>query len=97
MKDPYAVLGVPKDASDAQIRYAYRQAMREQASGESSVEVKERMDEVEEAYRVLTDPRRRRVDGEPPPGDQFPSVSPRRPFRYWRSRRRNARGIPLPA
>ena len=63
MKDPYAVLGVPRDASDAQIRYAYRQAMREQTSGESPVEVKERQDEVEEAYQALTDPRRRRGDG----------------------------------
>ncbi len=51
VKDPYAVLGVPKDASEAQIRYAYRQALRENASGESPVEVKERIDEVEEAYR----------------------------------------------
>jgi signal peptidase I len=66
LKDPYVVLGVPKDASDAQIRYAYRQAMREQSSGESAVEVKERMDEVEEAYQALTDPRRRRTDGAPP-------------------------------
>ena len=69
MKDPHVVLGVPKDASDAQIRYAYRRALREHASGESPVEVKERMDEVEEAFRALTDPRRRRsADGAPPPG-----------------------------
>jgi signal peptidase I len=67
VKDPYVVLGVPKDASDAQIRYAYRQAMRERTEGESPIDVKERMDEVEEAYRVLTDPRRRRgADGAPP-------------------------------
>ena len=57
MKDPYEVLGVPKDASEAQIRYAYRQALRERESGESPVEVQERMDEVEEAYRTLSDPR----------------------------------------
>jgi signal peptidase I len=78
LKDPYAVLGVPKDASDAQIRYAYRQAMREQSSGESPVDVKERIDEVEEAYRVLTDPRRRRsADGAPagPASDREPAPS----------------------
>jgi signal peptidase I len=67
MKDPYAVLGVPKDASDAQIRYAYRQALRDHGSGESPVEVKERMDEVEEAFRVLSDPRKRRAVGGPTP------------------------------
>ena len=69
MKDPYAVLGVPKDASDAQIRYAYRQALRENApaEGESSVDVQERVAEVEEAYRALTDPRLRRPDGTTPP------------------------------
>ena len=67
MKDPYVVLGVPKDASEAQIRYAYRQALRERESGESAVEVQERMDEVEEAYRTLSDPRwRREADGAPP-------------------------------
>jgi len=67
VKDPYEVLGVPPDASEAQIRYAYRQAIRERESGESPVEVQERMDEVEEAYRTLTDPRwRREADGAPP-------------------------------
>jgi signal peptidase I len=64
VKDPYAVLGVPKDASEAQIRYAYRQALRENASGESPVEVKEGMDEVVVAYLGLFDPRRgRATDG----------------------------------
>ena len=76
MKDPYSVLGVPKDASDAQIRYAYRQAMREQDSGESSVEVKERRDEVEEAYRTLTDPRRRREADGAPTGATVPEREP---------------------
>ncbi len=80
MKDPYAVLGVPKDASDAQIRYAYRRALREQGSGESPVEVRDRLDEVEEAYRVLTDPRKRRsVDGAPQPS--LPTAPDREPAR----------------
>lgn len=61
MKDPYAVLGVPRNASDAQIRYAYRQALRDYDSGDSSVEVKERLDEVEKAYKLLGDPRKRRA------------------------------------
>jgi signal peptidase I len=76
LKDPYAVLGVSKDASDAQIRYAYRQAIREQSSGESAVEVKERMDEVEEAYRALTDPRRRRAADGAPAGTAVPEREP---------------------
>ena len=73
MKDPYAVLGVPRDASDAQIRFAYRQALREHSEGDSSVDVKERLDEVEEAYRALTDPRRRSPDGAPPPPSREPA------------------------
>jgi signal peptidase I len=65
VKDPYAVLGVPRNASDAQIRYAYRQAIRSTEAG-GSVEVKERLDELEEAYKVLSDPRKRRAyDGHP--------------------------------
>jgi len=64
VKDPYAVLGVPRDASDAQIRFAYRQAVRNSgADDSSSVDVKERLHELEEAYKVLTDPRKRRAYG----------------------------------
>jgi signal peptidase I len=69
VKDPYAVLGVPRNASDAQIRYAYRQALREDGSG----------DEIEEAYRVLSDPRRRRALDGPPARSRTngePSVTP---------------------
>ena len=76
MKDPYAVLGVPKGASEAQIRYAYRQALRENASGESPVELKERIDEVEAAYRTLTDPHRRRETDGAPAAVQLPEREP---------------------
>ncbi len=92
MKDPYAVLGVPKDASEAQIRYAYRQALRENASGESPVELKERIDEVEAAYRTLTDPRRRRETDGAPAGVQVRSGSRRRGCPCSRSPRRSGRG-----
>jgi signal peptidase I len=61
--DPYDVLGVPHDASDAQIRFAYRQALRE-TSADGSEEAKERIHDIEQAYKVLSDPRRRRAYGE---------------------------------
>ena len=89
MKDPYEVLGVPKDASEAQIRYAYRQALRERESGESPVEVQERIDEVEEAYRTLSDPRWRREADGAPPGAQIPYASRRRGCRCSRRPRRS--------
>jgi hypothetical protein len=85
VKDPYAVLGIPKDASDAQIRYAYRQALRER-EGEPSIEVKERMDEV-------------RACGEAPPTARRPHrrASRRRGSQYSKRRRRSGRATPSPA
>jgi signal peptidase I len=63
VKDPYAVLGVSRTASDAEIRFAYRQAVRSLRAGEGG-EGEPRLDEVEEAFKILSDPRRRRaVDG----------------------------------
>jgi curved DNA-binding protein CbpA len=56
--DPYAVLGVPRDASEAQIRRAYRRTARrvhpDVASG-----VSEDMALVNEAWFLLRDPARR--------------------------------------
>jgi signal peptidase I len=64
VRDPYAVLGVPRDASEAQIRFAYRQAVRNYGSDDSSsVDVKERLHELDEAYKVLSDPRKRKAYG----------------------------------
>jgi signal peptidase I len=77
VKDPYAVLGVPRDASDAQIRFAYRQAVRNYDSGDSpSVDVKERLHELEEAYKALSDPRQRRAYGGATSVDSSPSTAP---------------------
>jgi signal peptidase I len=50
VKDPYEVLGVPRGASDAQIRYAYRQLTRE-STGDSK--------EIDRAYKLLSDPKKR--------------------------------------
>jgi signal peptidase I len=57
MRDPYEVLGVPRDASDAHIRYAYRQLMRERTD-DGSVDAA-RFEEIEQAYAVLGDPGKR--------------------------------------
>jgi signal peptidase I len=50
MRDPYDVLGVPRGASDAQIRYAYRNISRE-----GGVDV----EEIDRAYKLLSDPKKR--------------------------------------
>jgi len=72
------VLGVSRDASDAQIRYAYRQALRQGAADEDTLSAEQRAD-LAWAYAVLSDPRKRRVyDGAPPEpaseGPPAPSV-----------------------
>ncbi len=62
-KDYYAALGVPKDASAADIKKAYRKLARENhpdkaAAGDSTAE--DRFKEVSEAYSVLSDTERRK-------------------------------------
>lgn len=60
-KDFYAVLGVPKDASDADIKKAYRKLARkyhpDQNQGDPQAE--DKFKEVGEAYAVLTDEEKR--------------------------------------
>ncbi|MFI0737839.1 molecular chaperone DnaJ [Streptomyces sp. NPDC021100] len=61
-KDYYKVLGVPKDAAEADIKKAYRKLAREfhpdANKGDASAE--ERFKEISEAYDVLADPKRRK-------------------------------------
>jgi curved DNA-binding protein CbpA len=63
--DPYAVLGVPRGADDAQIHAAYRDAVRRTHpdAGGSAAD----FEAVQEAYEVLRDPARRRAWGATPP------------------------------
>ena len=62
VKDPYAALGVDKKASDEDIKKAYRKLARQyhpdKNPGDTSAE--ERFKEVQQAYSVLSDPKKRR-------------------------------------
>ena len=61
-KDFYAILGVPQDADEAQIKKAYRKLARkhhpDQNPGDSAAE--QRFKDVGEAHSVLSDPEKRR-------------------------------------
>ena len=61
MKDPYSVLGVPKDADAAQIKSSYRKLAKELHPdvnpGDSIVE--QRFKEVTAAYNLLSDPEKK--------------------------------------
>ncbi|MEV4919029.1 molecular chaperone DnaJ [Streptomyces tirandamycinicus] len=61
-KDYYKVLGVPKDATDAEIKKAYRKLARENHpdANKGDAKAEERFKEISEANDVLGDPKRRK-------------------------------------
>ncbi|ARQ69601.1 molecular chaperone DnaJ [Streptomyces marincola] len=61
-KDFYKVLGVPKDATEAEIKKAYRKLARENHPDANTGDAKaeDRFKDVSEAYDVLGDPKRRK-------------------------------------
>lgn len=61
-KDYYKVLGVPKDATEAEIKKAYRKLAREfhPDANKGDARAEERFKEVSEAHDVLGDPKRRK-------------------------------------
>jgi curved DNA-binding protein len=75
-KDYYKVMGVARDATDAQIKQAYRRLARKyhpDVSKEKNAEA--RFKDVGEAYEVLKDPQKRaaydRLGAGPQPGEEF--------------------------
>ena len=57
MRDPYDVLGVPKSASDAEIKKAYRQLAKKfhPDRNKDDTKAKERFTEINSAYEIVGD------------------------------------------
>ncbi len=81
-KDPYEILGVARDASQEQIKQAYRRLAKEyhpdRNRGDKSAE--QRFKEVQAAYEVLGDPQRRAQY------DRFGAGGPAPEFHTWSTR-----------
>ncbi len=81
MTDPYAVLGVPRTATDAEITQAYRRQLRahhpDTRSATTTPAADEQLRQVLAAYTLLRDPiRRADHDRNTAPADPEPPASP---------------------
>jgi curved DNA-binding protein CbpA len=92
-KDPYRVLGVSRGASEDEIRKSYRRLVREHHPdanpGDSGAE--ERFKEIQHAYEILSDPRKRREHDERSRPSSSTSSGRRRPRTRGRAGRRTVR------
>ncbi|SDF20994.1 curved DNA-binding protein [Thermus arciformis] len=62
MKDYYAILGVPKNATQEEIKRAYKRLARQyHPDVNKSPEAEEKFKEINEAYAVLSDPEKRKI------------------------------------
>jgi curved DNA-binding protein len=62
MKDYYAILGVPRNATQEEIKRAYKRLARQyHPDVNKSPEAEEKFKEINEAYAVLSDPEKRKI------------------------------------
>jgi curved DNA-binding protein CbpA len=82
-RDPYIVLGVPRQASAAEIARAYRRAARTSHPDSGAAGSAERFRVLSDAYHQLRDPRRRAMYDRSHPPARAPTVdTPGGPVRY---------------